>query len=183
MTKIELLPEEQASTATRELYEMLKKKTGRVPNVYQVYGHSSAALKANLMLDEALSHGELSGKEIEIVALTVSEFNSCEYCIAAHTAVGKMHGMSDEQTLDARKGVCASGKQQSLIDFTKAVLEKRGKISEAEFHAFLKAGYSKGAAVEVMGQIAKNFFNNYTNHLAGTPVDFPEVKPIFTEVN
>jgi uncharacterized peroxidase-related enzyme len=178
MTKIELLSEEQASTATKELYGMLKKKVGRVPNVYQVYGHSSAALKANLMMDDALSHGELSGTEVEIVALIVSQFNNCEYCLAAHTAVGKMYGMTTQQTIDARKGAYTTSKEQALIDFTKAILNKKGKVDKEDLNEFLKTGYTNGAVVEVIGQIAKNFFNNYTNHIAGTEVDFPEVDSI-----
>lgn len=178
MSRIELLPENQASAETQELYGMLKKQMGKVPNVYQVYGHSATALKANLQMDDILSKGILTGAEIEIVALTVSEFNGCEYCIAAHTVVGKMQGMSEAQTVEARKGTYANEKEQSLINFTKAILEKRGKISNEDLQAFRNAGYSNGAVVEVTGQVAKNFFNNYTNHIAETPVDFPEPKPL-----
>ena len=178
MTTIKLVPDAQASAETQELYGMLKQKIGSVPNVYRVYGHSSAALKANLVMDDALSHGELTGKEIEIVALTVSQFNNCEYCLAAHTTVGKMQGMSEAQTIDARKGVYATSKEQSLIDFTKNILTKKGKISENDLTDFLQAGYSNGAVVEVIGQIAKNFFNNYTNHIAGTVVDFPKASAL-----
>lgn len=181
MTKIELLPEENAGPATLELYGMLKKKLGRVPNVYQVYGHSAAALKGNLMLDDALSHGELTGREAEIIALVVGQFNDCEYCLAAHTALGKMHGMNEEQIKDARRGRYTGSKEQSLINFTKALLQKRGKVSEKDFQNFLDAGYTNGAAVEVSGQIAKNIFNNYTNHLAGTAIDFPVVPALLTE--
>lgn len=178
MSRIELLPENQASAETQELYGALKKQMGKVPNVYQVYGHSSAALKANLQMDGALSQGILTGAEVEIVALTVSEFNGCEYCIAAHTVVGKMQGMSEEQTIAARKGTYPDAKEQSLINFTKAILEKQGKVSNEDLQAFLNAGYDNAAVVEVIGQIAKNFFNNYTNHIAGTPVDFPAPKAL-----
>lgn len=181
MTKIEQLRAENVGAATLELYGMLKKKLGRVPNIYQVFGHSSAALKANLLMDDALSNGELSGKEVEIIALTVSQLNGCEYCLAAHSAIGKMYGMSEEQVMDARRGTYAGQKEQSLIDFTKALLQKRGKVSEEDFQSFLRAGYTNGAAVEVTGQIAKNIFNNYTNHLAGTAIDFPVVPALLTE--
>lgn len=178
MTKIDGLPHEAASEETQELYEMLERKMGKVPNVYQVYGHSSAALKANLLLDDALSKGLLTGKEIEIVALVVSEFNQCNYCIAAHTLVGKMNGMSEEQTIAVRTGVYEGKKEQALIDFTQSVLEARGHIKDADLTNFLAKGYTLGHVVEVIGQIAKNFFNNYTNHIANTTIDFPEPKSI-----
>jgi len=178
MTKIKLLPKEQASQATKELYSMLKSKIGKVPNVYKIYGYSHAALKANLVMDDALSNGELSAKEIEVIALTVSQFNNCDYCLAAHTAVGKMYGMTDEETINTRKGEHSSKKAQSLIDFTKEILNKKGKIEVLDLNKFYQAGYNNAAVVEVVGQIAKNFFNNYTNHIAGTEIDFPQVKAI-----
>ncbi|WP_182835541.1 carboxymuconolactone decarboxylase family protein [Flagellimonas lutimaris] len=176
MTKIELLPESQASESTQELYGAIKSQMGKVPNVYQVYGHSSAALKANLQLGETLSGGELSKKEIEIVSLVVSQGNGCEYCLAAHSMLGGMNGMSDDEMIGVRKGIHINEKEQALISFAKAVYENKGRISQEVLSNFLATGYTNGAAVEVIGQIALNTFNNYTNNLAGTPVDFPEPK-------
>lgn len=174
MNTIQLLESDQASIETQELYAALKNQLGTVPNVYKVYGHSSAALKANLLLDETLSKGQLTGKEIEVVALTVSEFNACEYCIAAHTVVGKMHGLTESDTEDVRRGRIENKKYQALIDFSLAVLEAKGKVDEKKIEDFYAAGYDEGSIVEVIGQIAKNVFNNYTNHLASTPIDFPK---------
>lgn len=178
MTKIELLPENQASESTKELYGAIKSQMGKVPNVYQVYGHSSAALKANLQMSEALSGGELSKKEIEIVSLVVSQGNGCEYFVAAHSMLGGMNGMSDDEMVEVRKGIHTNGKEQALISFAKAVYENKGRISEEALSTFLSTGYSNSAVVEVVGQIALNTFNNYLNNLAGTPVDFPEPKTI-----
>lgn len=174
MTKIELLPENQASGATKELYEAIKSQMGKVPNVYQVYGHSSAALKANLQLGAALSEGVLSKKEIEIVSLVVSQGNGCEYCIAAHSMLGGINGMSDGEMVNVRKGTHTNRKEQALISFTKAVCESKGRVSQDTLSDFLDAGFSTGTVAEVIGHIALNTFNNYTNNLAGTPVDFPE---------
>lgn len=174
MTKIELLPESQASEGTKELYGVIKSQMGKVPNIYQVYGHSSAALKANLQLTDTLSGGELSKKEIEIVALVVSQGNGCEYCLAAHSMLGGISGMSDDEMINVRTGTHSNVKEQALISFTKAVYINKGRIDDVVLSDFFQVGYSNGAAVEVIGLIALNTFNNYTNSLAGTPVDFPE---------
>lgn len=182
MTKIDLLPYEQAGPATQELYSMLKQKLGRVPNIYQVYGHSASALKANLLMDDALSQGILTGREIEVVALVVSQYNGCDYCLAAHTALGKMWGMKEAETLDVRRGTSGSAKELALLQFTQALLEQKGRIAEQELNAFLEAGYTTGAVVEVIGQIAKNIFNNYTNHISGAAVDFPAAPSLHAAV-
>lgn len=172
MSRISLLSEENASLPTKELYQVIKKEIGRVPNVYQIYGHSPAALQANLAIESALAQGELSGQEVEIIALFVSEFNGCAYCLAAHTAIGKAKGMSERQIAGARQGTLDSDQEQALIDFIQAVLISKGDVDEHNWQAFLRAGYSEGAAIEVVAHIAKNVFNNYANRLAATPVDF-----------
>ena len=177
MTKIKLISEEQADGTTLEFYKMLKSRLGKIPNVYKVYGNSGAALKANLVMDQALSEGLLSGKEIELIALIVSDFNGCEYCIAAHTMVGKMHGLEDQDLSNAISGHSENARFHALLQFTSAILHHNGKIGNDDLQAFYKQGYHEGHVVEVIGQIAKNFFNNYTNQIAGTPVDFP--KPEF----
>ena len=65
-----------------------------------------------------------------------------------------------------------------MINFTKVIVKSKGSISEDDLSAFLASGYMKGIVVEVVGYIAKNIFNNYTNLIAETDIDFPEVTPI-----
>ena len=178
MTRIEQLPDERASDEVQALYQSLKKKIGRVPNVYRVYAHSPTALRANLALEDILAQGELSEAEAEIIALVVSETNGCAYCLAAHTAIGKMQGLTEARLMDIRRGKHPAPKQQALINFTRAVLDNRGHVAEEDLRAFLAVGYTSGAVVEVVGHIAKNIFNNYTNSIAGTDLDFPAAKPV-----
>ena len=174
---IALLSATEASPATRALYQSIQEGIGRIPNVYKVYGHSAAALKSNLALEDLLSQGELSPVDVEIIALVVGEWNNCAYCLAAHTALGKQHGLTEEQIINVRRGVSTKGKEQALINFTKAVLAAKGDVSAPAIAAFTQEGFTVGAVIEVVAQIAKNVFSNYTNRLAATPIDFPKTAP------
>jgi AhpD family alkylhydroperoxidase len=46
----------------------------------------------------------LRAKEREIVNLVVSQVNGCRYCQSAHTTLGKMHGLTEDQILEIRGG-------------------------------------------------------------------------------
>ena len=151
-----------------------------IPNIYATLANSPAALKANLALGDTLKAGSLSMKEVETVALSVSQINNCAYCLAAHTAVGKMAGFTEEETIAIRTGEITDTKIKALSDLTKEITNSKGYPTEATLNAFYNAGYSKATLIEVIGLVALNTFNNYFNHIAETPVDFPLAKEVQT---
>ncbi len=173
MKNLETLTKDQASTASKEIFENLEKKMGMLPNIYATIGNSAPALKATLGLAETLGAGEYSGKEIEAIALAVAQTNNCGYCLAAHTAVGKMQGFTLEDTVAIRNGEIIDAKLKALTDLTKSITETRGYPKQKLIDAFFEAGYNKAALAELIGFIALNTITNYTNHIAETVIDFP----------
>ena len=97
MRNLDALKKEQVDSETQVVFEELSKKMGRIPNIYATLANSGVALKANLKFGEIIKSGTLDGKEVETIALSVSVENDCQYCLAAHTMVGKMMGLTDEQ--------------------------------------------------------------------------------------
>ena len=93
---------DDVSTTNQAIFDSLKKAIGFVPNLYATYAYSDNALKN--YLDFANAKTSLKAKEKEVVNLAVSEVNQCEYCLSAHTAIGKMNGFTDDQILDLRAG-------------------------------------------------------------------------------
>lgn len=173
MTRIQALNTDSAPQASRALLEGVRKKLGMVPNLYATLAHSPAALSATLGFGQALGGGLLSTTEQERIALLTGQVNGCDYCLAAHTMIAKSAGLSLEETIASREGRSADAKAQALLDFTSAVLARRGFVETSELEAFRRAGYTDGHAFEVIANIAKNVLTNYANHLAGTEVDFP----------
>jgi len=151
---------------------------GKHFNLFKSMAHSPSVLDAYLAMSGALAHGTLNSKERELVQLVVAEANSCEYCAAAHTVIGKLSGLTDAQTLEARRGTVVDAKLDGLAKFALALHEKRGFVSDADIASFKKAGYSEGAIGEVVGAYALAVFTNYFNHVNQTVVDFPAVTKI-----
>ncbi|MCH8029482.1 MAG: carboxymuconolactone decarboxylase family protein, partial [Candidatus Dadabacteria bacterium] len=162
----------------QEIFDALKKKIGMVPNLYATAANSPAALKGILAFGDSLRRGEFSKKEIEAVALAISQENGCEYCLAAHTAVGKMVGFSEDETLALRDGSIGDTKLNALTKLAKNITVTAGYPSQELIAGFFEVGYTKAALVELIGHVALNVFNNYLNHIADTPIDFPEAKKL-----
>jgi alkylhydroperoxidase family enzyme len=101
--------------------------------------------------------------------------NSCHYCISAHSYIATNLAKVDADTLlKLRKGTpTGNAKYDVLAALTRAVGERKGFGVEAEVKAFLAAGYTQAALVEVMLIIGLNTANNFLNHVADTPIDFP----------
>lgn len=173
MKNLETLTKDQASPASKEIFENLEKKIGMVPNIYATIGNSAPALKATLALGETLGTGEYSGKEIEAIALAVAQANECGYCLAAHTAIGKSQGLTLEDTVAIRNGEIKDTKLKALTDLTKSITVTRGYPKQNLINGFFEAGYNKAALAELIGHIALNTITNYTNHIAETAIDFP----------
>ena len=165
-TRDEVSPDNQA------LFDNLKKMVTFVPNLYATFAYSPTALGNYLTLQNAKS--SLTSKQRELVNLVVSQVNECEYCLAAHTAVGKMVGFTDAQIMEIRHGHASfDPKLDALAQFVREVTLKRGKVDSASTQAFLEGGWTQGNLVDVMMVIGDKIISNYLHGVTKIPVDFP----------
>ncbi|MEM7622347.1 MAG: carboxymuconolactone decarboxylase family protein, partial [Planctomycetota bacterium] len=143
-------------------------------NIFKGMANSGAGLNAYLQLSGALKEGALSDAEREAIQLAVSEANGCDYCLAAHTMLGKNAGLTEDQITGARRGsVEGDAKLAALVTFVTALHEKKGFATDEDLAAFRSAGYDDGHVVEVIGTYALITFTNFFNHVHDTPIDFP----------
>jgi uncharacterized peroxidase-related enzyme len=178
MPTIQPIPLEQASPDQKKVLEPIKAKLGKIPNIYATIAHSPSTLGAMLAYGAGLKKGVLSPQEIEMIALAVGEANTCDYCVAAHTVIGKMAGVSSEAALDARRGRSADPKVNALLGLCIEIVKTNGRPSPKSVEAFRKAGYGDAALVEVIAWVAYSIFTNYFNHIAETESDFPRAPEI-----
>jgi len=178
MKYLEILSQEQVGPEVQEIFQGLKKKIGMVPNLYGVEANSPVAFKAFLELGSALDDGFFSPKEVQAINLAVSQVNQCNYCLAAHTALGKMAGFSEEETLDLRTGSIDDQQLRALTTIAREITLHKGHPHEKYLENFFEAGYGKQALVELVGLVAFKTFSNYLNHIADTPIDFPQARDL-----
>src|SRR6266481_5630448 len=166
--------------ATSELKRSLKTshlKLTEAPRFLQVMANSPASLRAYIRADAALVRGQLSARQREQVALAVAEINGCAYSLSAHYDAGKSLGLTHEEMHLARNATAADPKAEMMLRFTQAVVLQRGEISEDDFEALGKAGFTDAQIVEIVANIALNIFSNYFNSVAKTEADFPLRQP------
>lgn len=170
---------DEVTDQNKKIFDDLESKVGFVPNIYATYAYSEHAPARYL----AFANGKtsLNNKEKEVINLAVSQVNGCTYCQAAHTALGKMNGFTEEQTIELRRGEASfNAKFDALAKLAKEVTENRGKISDETLQRFFDAGYTKENLVDAIVNVGEKATTNYLHNVTNIPVDFPEA-PELTE--
>ncbi|MFL0079867.1 carboxymuconolactone decarboxylase family protein [Tenacibaculum maritimum] len=175
-TRIATLNPETTTGKAKELFDGVEKKLGFIPNLIKVFGNSPATLQSYLSLGELTGAGNFSGKFREQLALAIAEENACNYCLSAHTAIGKMNRLTEEETKENRKGLASDSKTQAGLQFAQSVTKNRGKVSTEEIKAVKAAGYTDEDILEIVLNVVSNTLTNYVNHIAETVIDFPVVE-------
>ncbi len=164
--------ETSAPEVSKPLLEQAKKNLGMIPNLERVMAESPTLLEGYIHLWEVFDTTSLSPIERQVVYQTANFENQCEYCVPWHTKLAKIAGMAPNEIEALRQGAeLEDPKLESLRQFTKALILNRGKIAEVELKAFFAVGYSAQQALEVILGIAVKTMSNYTNSIAGTPLD------------
>ena len=148
-----------------------------VPNAYATIGSQSPdALLALLSMDQTIGKGSLTKAEIETIKLVVSEIAGCDYCVAAHTLIGKMAGLPLEVTKQIRLGApTGDAKRDALVKFVRKIQFSVGTLAAEDLAEFLGAGFTQKQVVEVSFVISAITFTNLVNRINDTVIDFPAV--------
>jgi alkylhydroperoxidase family enzyme len=88
--------------------------------------------------------------------------------------IGKMAGLTDEETLESRQGISRDPKMDALLELAVEIAQTRGRPLRKVVDGFKAAGYSDAALIEVIAWVTFNAFTNYFNHIAATEIDFPQ---------
>ncbi|WP_036261821.1 carboxymuconolactone decarboxylase family protein [Methylocapsa aurea] len=165
-----------APAASQPLLEAVKKQLGVVPNLFRLVSNSPAALEGYLGLSGALSKGALPAATRERIALAVAEINGCDYCLSAHTYLGKNLAKLDDAEITAnRNGASNDPKADAAVRFAAKIVRERGHVSEDDVRAVKLAGYDDAQVIEIVLHVALNTWTNYINEVAKTVIDFPVV--------
>jgi uncharacterized peroxidase-related enzyme len=176
MSRITAINPKETTGGVKELLDAVQAKLGVTPNMMRTMAQSPAVLEAYLNFSDALGKGKLKAKVREQIALLSAEANQCGYCVAAHTAIGKMVGLNENAILAARGASAEDAETDAALKFARAIIEKRGAVSDDEIQAMKSAGFSEGEIAEVIANVALNIFTNYFNETAKTEIDFPRVE-------
>ena len=176
MPRINPVKPDQATGKAKELLDAVQSKLGRTPNLLTTMAQAPSVLESYLGFSAALSGSELTAGEREQIALAVAATNECDYCLAAHTMIGKGAGVSDADLAGAQTGDVTDPKIRQAIRFAQAVVEKRGFVEDSDIEAARAAGLTDGQILEVVATVVFNILTNYIHHVTQAEVDFPKVE-------
>jgi AhpD family alkylhydroperoxidase len=175
VSRLKPLEIDQAKGRSRAVLLEVQDRLDMVPNFMKMMAISPAAAEGYNGLNLAVRSGILPARIRESIALLVAQYNRSDYSLAAHSALAKIEGLSDEEIRDCRRGVSTDSLIQTALHFSHAYLEQKGHVSGKQLDAMRRAGYEDEEMVEIMATIALNQFTNYFNNAVKPEIDFPPV--------
>lgn len=175
MSRIALITHETANAEQTALFQGIQEKLGIVPNFLKVMANSPDALRAFLGLHHVAGSGSLDGLTRERIALAVAQENACEYCLSAHTAIGRKAGLDAAEIQANRAGNSNDARAAEAVRFARALVENRGEVTTAEIEAVRAAGYTDSDLVEIITHVGMNYLTNILGKASRVAIDFPKV--------
>jgi len=175
-SRVPLVSATDTPAASRATLDAVHGAFGATPNMFRVVANSPAALQAMWGFFGALGGGGIPAKLGEQIAVAVADRNACDYCLAAHTALGRKAGASSAEMSAAQAGESADPATAAALRFALKLVEQRGQVNDADVASLRAAGFDDGQVVEILAHVALNLFTNYVNVAFAVPVDFPGVK-------
>ncbi|KAB2917713.1 MAG: carboxymuconolactone decarboxylase family protein [Bacteroidetes bacterium] len=173
--KFTIPTKETAPAGSKAIFENLEKQIGFLPNLFAYIGHSPNALQSSLAYQQGNAKGAFNIKQREVVNLAVSQVNNCQYCLSAHTVLGKMNGFSEEEILQLRAGTHPDEKLNTIALLSAEIQRTHGHPEQTLLDKFFALGYNEAALVDLVALVADKVFANYINNIVQTPIDFPAV--------
>ena len=175
MSRINLVTPEQANKEQAELYQAIQGQLGMVPNFLKIFANSPAALRAFLGLHGIAGEGSLDPQTRERIALGLAEQNACEYCVSAHSAIGRKAGLSNEEIEANRAGSSQDEKAAVAVKFARSLAEHNGEVTTSELLEIRNAGYDDAEIVEIITHVGMNVLTNILGKASRVEIDFPKV--------
>lgn len=176
MARINLVTHETANAEQKALFDAIQSQLGMVPNFLKVFANSPEALKAFLGLHGIANGGSLDPRTGERIALALAQQNACEYCLSAHTAVGRKAGLDGAEIEANRAGTSQDTRAAAAVKFARALVAHTGDVTTAELADVRGAGYSDAEIVEIITHVGMNILTNILGRASRIDIDFPKVE-------
>ena len=74
----------------------------------------------------------------ERIALVVGEQNHCDYCVSAHSLLGKKAGLTESEVIANRDASSQDRKVDAGLKFARLLVETRGETSDSQLKSLLR---------------------------------------------
>lgn len=158
----------------KEVLDAALKGTGFIPNMYANMANAPGVLGMYLHgYDAFRKESGLSPAEQEVVFLSISQYNGCTYCTAAHSMIAeKMSKVPADvlQAIRARQPI-PDARLAALSAMSVEMVAKHGQPSPAVVSQFLESGFQERDLLYIVLAAAVKTLSNYSNQAFGTELD------------
>jgi uncharacterized peroxidase-related enzyme len=176
MARIHIVDPQTATGDAANLLAAVQTKLGATPNFLRVLANSPAALGAFLGLHQIAENGALDLQTRERIAVALAEQNGCQYCLSAHSAIGRKVGLTGDEIDANREGTSHDAKAAAAVGFARALVEHKGDVTQTELDAVRAAGYGDAEIVEIIVHVGMNLLTNILGRAGRVDIDFPKVE-------
>jgi len=161
----------------REKILAVQEKAGFVPNVFLTLAHRPDEFRAFFAYHDALMEkdGGITKAEREMIVVTTSGANQCQYCVVAHGAILRIRAknprIADQVAVNHRKAEITP-RQRAMLDFAMKIATESHLVEDADFAALKAQGFADEDIWDI-GAIAAFFAlsNRMANMIAMRPND------------
>ncbi len=163
-----------AEEPARSIMLETQAKLGMVPNMYAGMANAPALLQTYVeAYNRFRGDSGFTPAEQEVVFLTISRENGCDYCVAAHSFLADRMSRVPAAVTDAiRNGdPVPDVRLAALHNLTAALVRTRGRPDADVVAPFLAAGYTEVQILFLLLALSAKTISNYSNHMFETPLD------------
>jgi alkylhydroperoxidase family enzyme len=172
MQKFTLHTIESAPASSKPTLQALVERFGFLPNVMATMAANPVLLNGFAGSFGSFHGGSFNECEKQVLLLTNAVTIKCPWTVAAHSTFALEDGMSESDVKAIREGKLPKDpKYAALSGITRALIEKRGNVTEADIQRFTSAGYSLIQIFEVITSIGISTMAATATNLADTPVE------------
>ena len=135
----------------------VQEKAGFVPNVFLALAHRPDEFRAFFAYHDALMEKRDSGltkADREMIVVTTSGDNNCQYCVVAHGAILRIRAkhplVADQVAVNYRKANITK-RQTAMLDFALKVSNDSKSIDDKDFARLREFGFSDEDIWDIAG--------------------------------
>lgn len=163
---------ESAPAQSKPVLEQLQQTFGLIPNIAGAMAASPVLINGFIGLFQRVHASSLTEPQIQTLLLTNAVVNASEWPVAFHTALALKEGVTSADVEAIRRGALPEDAGLAALSaLARTLIEKRGRLAEADQRRFLEAGFGAGQILEVIAVVAASTITNYTASVTRPPLE------------
>ena len=165
---------ESAPEQSKPSLKALQGAFGMIPNIAGAMSTSPVLIGSLVGLFQKVHGGSFSEDQIQVVLLTDAVTNASTWAVAFHTFLALKQGVDPADVKAIRERRTPGNPQYAALStLARTLIEKRGRLTEADTSRFLQAGFDQALLLEVIAVVAASTITNYTGSVTQPPLEAP----------